>query len=74
MNGSKKIVVGYAPTRRNVFNAEEAIKYKNIILDKIKKYGHIIVDINDIKRLFQSAKVQSLSLAYCIIYIAYRFE
>jgi len=38
MNGNKKITIGYAPTRRNVFNAEEAIKYKNIILDKIKKY------------------------------------
>jgi len=38
MNGNKKITIGYAPTRSNVFNAEEAIKYKNIILDKIKKY------------------------------------
>lgn len=48
MNGIKKITMGYAPTRRNVFSVQEAIKYKKIILDKIKSYGFNIVDIEDI--------------------------
>jgi L-fucose isomerase-like protein len=48
MEGNKKITIGFAPTRRNVFSVEEAVKYKKIILDKIKKYGFDIVDIDDI--------------------------
>jgi L-fucose isomerase-like protein len=48
MKDNKKITIGYAPTRRNVFSVEEAKKYKKIILDKIKKYGFDIVDIEGI--------------------------
>lgn len=48
MKGNGKITIGYVPTRRNVFSVEEAIKYKKLILDKIKKYGFDIVDIEDI--------------------------
>ncbi len=43
-----KIIIGYAPTRRNVFNADDAIKYKKLILEKIKGYGHTIIDMDDI--------------------------
>ncbi len=48
MKDRSKITIGYAPTRRNVFNPEEAIKYKKIILDRLKKYGFDIIDIDDI--------------------------
>ena len=48
MKDRSKVTIGYAPTRRNVFNPEEAIKYKKIILDGIKKYGFDIIDIDDI--------------------------
>jgi len=48
MNNINKITIGYAPTRRNVFSVQEAIKYKKIVLDKIKSYGFNIVDIEDI--------------------------
>lgn len=41
MKGNGKITIGYAPTRRNVFSVEEAIKYKKLILDKIKSMALI---------------------------------
>ena len=47
MNNTE-IIIGYAPTRRNVFNADDAIKYKKLILKKIKDYRCIIIDIDDI--------------------------
>jgi len=45
---NNKPVIGYAPTRRSVFSREDAIKYKGLILDKIKSYNFKIVDIDDI--------------------------
>jgi len=33
------LTLGYAPTRRNVFSAEDAQKYKRIILEKIKSFN-----------------------------------
>lgn len=48
MNNMSRITIGYAPTRRNVFSIEEAIKYKKIILNRVKKYGFNIVDIDNI--------------------------
>ncbi len=58
-----KVVIGYAPTRRNVFSAEDAQKHKNIILESIKKYDAEIVDINDINEeglLFQESDVDRI--------------
>lgn len=43
-----KIRIGYAPTRRNVFSAEDAGKQKDEILAFIKKYDAEVIDINDI--------------------------
>src|SRR5690625_4294898 len=34
-----KITLGFAPTRRNVFSREDAIKYKNLIKEKIESFG-----------------------------------
>ncbi len=48
MNQLKDFFIGYAPTRRNVFSVEDALKFKAIILEKIKSFGYNVVDINDI--------------------------
>jgi len=45
-----KIKIGYAPTRRNVFSAEDAGSHKNQILEFIKQYDAEIIDINDINQ------------------------
>lgn len=44
----KDLTIGYAPTRRNVFSREDALKYKELIKAKIKDFGYRIVDIEDI--------------------------
>ena len=44
----KDLKIGYAPTRRNVFSKEDALKYKNLTLDKIKSIGYKVIDIDDI--------------------------
>ena len=44
-----KIVIGVASTRRDVFNAKEAARFKDIVLEKLHTYPDIeVVDINDI--------------------------
>lgn len=46
-----KIVLGYAPTRRRIFSAEDAVKYKKIIMKRMLDMGIPnleIVDIEDI--------------------------
>jgi len=48
MENGNKIVIGYIPTRRNVFSRDDALKYKRLILDKIKSFGFEIIDIEDI--------------------------
>ena len=34
-----KIVLGYAPTRRSIFRAPDARKYRKIIADKLRELG-----------------------------------
>ena len=48
MESNSRITIGYAPTRRNIFSFEEAIKHKKITLEKISKYGFKVIDIDDI--------------------------
>lgn len=43
-----KVRIGFAPTRRSVFSMEDAQKYKNLTLEKIRQFGAEVVDINDI--------------------------
>ena len=40
-----KIRLGVVGTRRNIFSREDAIKYNDIILDKLKSMNIDIVDI-----------------------------
>lgn len=43
-----KIILGYAPTRRNVFSAPDALKYRRLIKQKLLEMDIDIVDIDDI--------------------------
>ena len=42
------IKIGYAPTRRSIFSAPDAVKYRGIIADRLKELGVDFVDITDI--------------------------
>lgn len=44
----ENFLVGYLPTRRNVFSREDALKYKVKTLEKIKSFGYKVIDIEDI--------------------------
>jgi L-fucose isomerase-like protein len=45
-----KIKLGYAPTRRSIFSAPDAIKYRGLTKNKLAELGVEIVDIDDINR------------------------
>jgi L-fucose isomerase-like protein len=75
-----KVLVGYAPTRRRIFSAEDARKYKDIIAGKMKKLGVEFVDIEDINEegllrcaedvepvveKFKKHKVNALFIPHC---------
>ena len=42
------IKLGYAPTRRSIFSAPDAIKYRNLTRDRLVELGIDFVDITDI--------------------------
>lgn len=44
----EKIRIGFAPTRRSIFSAPDAIKYANLTRDRLKELGIDYVDITDI--------------------------
>ena len=44
----KKIRLGFAPTRRSIFSAPDAIKYANLTRKKLDEMGVDYVDITDI--------------------------
>ncbi|MBQ9563021.1 MAG: L-fucose/L-arabinose isomerase family protein [Lachnospiraceae bacterium] len=43
-----KIKLGYAPTRRSIFSAPDAIKYRGLTADRLRELGIDFVDITDI--------------------------
>ena len=43
-----KIKLGYAPTRRSIFSAADASKYRDLIAEKLKELDIDFVDIDDI--------------------------
>ena len=43
-----KIVIGFAPTRRSIFSAPDAIKYANLTRERLNDLGIDYVDIKDI--------------------------
>ena len=44
----KKIKLGFVPTRRSIFSAPDAIKYRGLTVDRLKELGVDFVDITDI--------------------------
>ena len=43
-----KVKLGFAPTRRSIFSAPDAVKYANLTRKKLEELGVEFVDINDI--------------------------
>ena len=44
----ERIVLGFAPTRRSIFSAPDAVKYANLTRDKLRELGVQFVDVDDI--------------------------
>ena len=74
------IRIGYAPTRRSIFSAPDAVKYRGLTAERLRELGVDFVDIDDINeegllydendRLkivekFKKEKVDGLLLAHC---------
>ena len=43
-----QVKLGFAPTRRSIFSAPDAVKYAGLTRDKLKELGVEFVDIDDI--------------------------
>jgi len=74
------IKLGFAPTRRSIFSAPDAIKYRNITAERLKELNIEFVDITDINaegllyddqdmltiaKKFKDEKVDGLFLPHC---------
>lgn len=60
----EKIKLGYAPTRRSIFSAPDALKYRNLTADRLHELGVDFVDITDINDeglLFNDADMQKIA-------------
>ena len=58
-----KIKIGYCPTRRDVFNREEAMTYNALIRDELRKFPVDIIEldgINDEQLLYQDCDIQTI--------------
>lgn len=76
----ERIKIGFAPTRRSIFSAPDALKYRNLTADRLKELGVDFVDITDINaegllyndedmariaEKFKREKVDGLFLPHC---------
>ena len=74
------IKLGYAPTRRSIFSAPDAVKYRGLTADRLRELGIDFVDITDInaegllyndedmKKIaekFKAEKIDGLFLPHC---------
>ena len=74
------IRIGYAPTRRSIFSAPDARRYRRIIADRLRELNVEFVDIDDINdegllfdeddrvrvlEKFRNAEVDGLFLPHC---------
>ena len=48
----KSVKIGFAPTRRSIFSAPDAVKYANLTRERLKELGVEFVDITDINEVF----------------------
>ena len=75
-----KVKLGFAPTRRSIFSAPDAIKFRNLTADRLEELGVDFVDISDIneegllyndedmKKIaekFKAEKVDGLFIPHC---------
>ena len=75
-----KIKLGYAPTRRSIFSAPDAIKYRGLTAKRLQELGIDFVDITDINKegllydendrlkiveKFRKEKIDGLFLPHC---------
>jgi L-fucose isomerase-like protein len=75
-----EIKIGYAPTRRSIFSAPDAFKYRNLTAERLKELGISFVDITDINKegllyndddrvkiaeKFKKEKIDGLFLPHC---------
>ncbi|MDC7242608.1 MAG: L-fucose/L-arabinose isomerase family protein [Sphaerochaetaceae bacterium] len=75
-----KIKLGFAPTRRSIFSAPDAIKYRNLTADKLSELNIEFIDILDINdegllyndadrinisKKFKDENIDGLLLAHC---------
>ncbi len=76
----KKIKLGFAPTRRSIFSAPDALKYRDLTSDRLEELGIDFVDIKDINeegllyndedmqkiaKKFKDEKIDGLFLPHC---------
>lgn len=75
-----RIKLGYAPTRRSIFSAPDAVKYRGLTAERLRQLGIDFVDITDINEegllyndedmykiaeKFKSEKIDGLFLPHC---------
>jgi L-fucose isomerase-like protein len=75
-----KITLGYAPTRRSIFSAPDAVKYRGLTRTRLEELGVNLVDIDDINSegllyadtdlpaiaaKFKAARVDGLFFPHC---------
>ena len=76
----KRVKIGFAPTRRSIFSAPDAIKYRGLTAARLEELGVDFVDITDINpegllyqdedcrkiaEKFQKEEVKGLFLPHC---------
>ncbi|QWT17217.1 L-fucose/L-arabinose isomerase family protein [Collinsella sp. zg1085] len=75
-----RVKLGFVPTRRSIFSAPDAIKYRGLTLHRLRELGVDVVDIDDINEegllfddthiqpileKFRAAAVDGIMLAHC---------
>jgi hypothetical protein len=58
-----RITLGFTPTRRSIFSAPDAIKYRGLTKDRLAELGIDIVDIDDINSeglLYDAAEIPAI--------------
>ncbi|MBW7459224.1 fucose isomerase, partial [Paenibacillus sepulcri] len=69
----KKLKLGYAPTRRFVFSAEDAFKYKVLIREKIQSFG-MDIEIVDLEGLNEEGLLYNDNIGADLITDRFRQE
>ncbi len=63
-NGNTTVKIGFAPTRRSIFSAPDAIKYRGLTKEKLDELGVNYIDITDINEeglLYDDADMKQIA-------------